>query len=98
MLNNLKSRWDAALASRNRDLDGTAFIQRAMAARRLRRRRRAAIAELESLPDYLLDDIGIARADIPRAVDGLIAGGTRPIAPTRAQPVEEPRDRLRRAA
>ncbi|HEX7072641.1 MAG TPA: DUF1127 domain-containing protein [Hyphomicrobiaceae bacterium] len=34
--------------------------------------RRRAIAELESLSDRELKDIGIARHDIPRAVDGLI--------------------------
>lgn len=34
--------------------------------------RRAAIAELRALPDHLLTDIGLDRAAIPSAVDGLL--------------------------
>lgn len=34
--------------------------------------RRAAIAELRALPDHLLADIGLVRAGIPAAVDGLL--------------------------
>ncbi|MDH3715676.1 MAG: DUF1127 domain-containing protein [Gammaproteobacteria bacterium] len=34
--------------------------------------RRAAIAELHRLPDHLLADIGLVRAGIPAAVDGML--------------------------
>ena len=34
--------------------------------------RRTAIAELRALPDHLLSDIGLNRAGIPSAVDGLL--------------------------
>ncbi len=34
--------------------------------------RRTAIAELRALPDHLLTDIGLDRASIPAAVDGLL--------------------------
>jgi len=34
--------------------------------------RRAAIAELRALPDHLLADIGLDRAGIPSAVDGMM--------------------------
>jgi len=36
-------------------------------------KRRAAIAELRKLPDHLLADIGLVRAGIPTAVDGMLS-------------------------
>ena len=36
--------------------------------------RRRAIAQLRELPDYLLDDLGIVRSEIPETVDGLMHG------------------------
>ena len=35
-------------------------------------KRRTAIAELRRLPDHLLSDIGLVRAGIPAAVDGMM--------------------------
>jgi uncharacterized protein YjiS (DUF1127 family) len=37
--------------------------------------RRVAIAELRRLPDHLLADIGLVRAGIPAAVDGILRHG-----------------------
>ncbi len=76
------------------------FIQRTLIAPMLRRRRRrAAIAELEAMTDQLLADIGISRGEIPRVVGGLIAGDARATAPrTPSARVEELRERMRRAA
>lgn len=99
MLDHLRARWRAAIASLNRDRAAALVVRRALGALRLRRRRRVAIADLESLCDHLLDDIGVSRAEIPRVVDGLIAGHRRLVAPpTAIVPAEEPRDPLRRAA
>jgi uncharacterized protein YjiS (DUF1127 family) len=99
MFDHLRARWRAAVASPNRDPGATPVVGRALAALRLRRRRRAATADLESLCDHLLDDIGISRAEIPRVVDALIAGHSRPVAPPAPlAPAEEPREPLRRAA
>jgi uncharacterized protein YjiS (DUF1127 family) len=99
MFDHLRARWRAAIASLNRDPDATPVVRRPLAALRLRRRRRAAIADLESLCDHLLDDIGVSRAEIPRVVDGLIAGHSRPVAPaTPLVPADEPPAPLRRAA
>ncbi len=47
-------------------------------------RRQAAIRSLQSLPDWVLVDIGIERGHIPNAVDDLLANGAqRPAAPAR---------------
>lgn len=100
MLNHLKTHWDTKVRFRSGDLEGTHFIQRSIMAPLLqRRRRRAAIAQLQSLTDHLLADIGISRGDIPRVVEGLISRDARAAAPqTPISAAEEPRDQLRRAA
>lgn len=99
MFDHLRARWHAAIASPNRDSEAMPVVRRAFAALRLRRRRRAATADLESLSDHLLDDIGVSRAEIPRVIERLIAGHPGPVAPpTRLAPADEPREPLRRAA
>lgn len=66
------------VASERGDLERMSFIQRAIIAPlRRRRRRHKQIAQLESLSDHLLDDIGLSRAAIIRAVDAMIAGDRR---------------------
>jgi uncharacterized protein YjiS (DUF1127 family) len=73
------------------------LVRRAIIAPLLRRRRRrAAMADLEALSDHLLADIGLARNDIPKAVDALLTRD--PAAPVRQRPVTPPREALRRAA
>ena len=53
-------------------------------------RRQAAIRSLESLPDWVLTDIGIERGRIPESVDNLLAqSGQRPAA--RARPAVAPK-------
>ena len=53
-------------------------------------RRQAAIRSLQSLPDWVLADIGIERGRIPASVDDLLANGAqRPAAP--AQPTAAPK-------
>jgi len=52
-------------------------------------RRQAAIRSMQSLPDWVLADIGIERGHIPASVDDLLANGAqRPAAP--AQPTAAP--------
>ena len=46
-----------------------------MAALRKGWQRQAAIRSLQSLPDWILADIGIERGRIPESVDGLLAHG-----------------------
>ncbi|HMQ91658.1 MAG TPA: GreA/GreB family elongation factor [Amaricoccus sp.] len=80
-------------------LGRTTFIRRAVAAALRRHHRRKAIAQFESMSDHLLDDIGLARGDIPRVVDAMIDGEPRgTLAPTPLQSFKAPRDQLRRAA
>lgn len=72
-----------ALARRGRCLRSAAMLSAGRAvsaafksvydALRARYRRQQAIAELSRLNDVLLADIGIARADIPLVIDGLIS-------------------------
>ena len=97
MLHHLKTRQDARVASRSEDPERTHFVKRALLWLYLRRRRRKAIADLESLSDHLLADIGVSRNEFPRVVDALLSGAagaaTQPVAR-----VEEPRDPLRWAA
>jgi uncharacterized protein YjiS (DUF1127 family) len=53
----------------------TTFIHRKIIQPWLRRGlRRAAIAQLEGMPDYLLDDIGIERDHIPLVADSIVSG------------------------
>jgi uncharacterized protein YjiS (DUF1127 family) len=65
-----------------------------------RRRRRAAIADLDRLCDRLLDDIGLSRNDIPVAVDALLERD--PAADPRREAIvtasAQPREAARRAA
>lgn len=66
------------VASERGDFKRMSFIQRAIIAPlRRRRRRHKQIAQLESLSDHLLDDIGLSRAAVTRAVDAMIAGDRR---------------------
>lgn len=60
--------------------------------------RRRATANLQSLTDGQLADIGLSRNDIPRVVEGLIwpKGEAAPV-PAHA-PAEQPSDELRKAA
>jgi uncharacterized protein YjiS (DUF1127 family) len=61
--------------------------------------RRRAIIEIQLLDDRQLRDIGIARNDIPRVVDGLFHPMNRTV-PVRSPlaPEAEPRSQLREAA
>jgi uncharacterized protein YjiS (DUF1127 family) len=64
-----------------------------------RRRRRIAIAQLRSLDDRLLADIGVMRGQIELAVDGLLASrGEGWSRPTRRLPRAAPRHELPLAA
>jgi uncharacterized protein YjiS (DUF1127 family) len=65
-----------------------------------RRRRRIAIAQLRTLDDHLLADIGVTRGQIELAVDGMLSRRgkslSRPV--ERSVPAEEAPDELRMAA
>ena len=103
MLDHLETRRDARVAIRSRGLERARFIQRIIMAiiapMQRRRRRRAAIADLEALTDQLLADIGISRDEIPRVVEGLVSGDARAAFPqVPVAGVEEPGDQLRWAA
>ena len=70
MLRILRTPWNAALSPR----DLANAVHRSVVVPVLRRRaRRSAIAALEGMADLLLDDIGVSRHDIPKAVDGMLA-------------------------
>ena len=94
------TRSEALPALRRGSLERMLFIQRnVIAPMQRRRRRRAAVADLEGLTDQLLSDIGISRDEIPRVVEGLVSGDARAASPQApVAPGEEPRDHLRRAA
>jgi len=64
------------------------------------RRRRIAIAQLRTLDDHLLADIGLTRGQIEQAVDGMLSRRGEPfLRPVeRGVPAEEARDELRMAA
>jgi uncharacterized protein YjiS (DUF1127 family) len=88
---------DARIAASRRDKpERTNLLSRAILALRLRRRRRRAIADLESLTDHLLADIGLSRNEIPQAVDSLLSGAG--AAPQPVTVVAAPGEPLRRAA
>jgi uncharacterized protein YjiS (DUF1127 family) len=64
-----------------------------------RRRRRIAIAQLRSLDDHLLADIGLARGQIELAVDGMLARRDKTCSrPVTGVPAEEARHDLPMAA
>jgi uncharacterized protein YjiS (DUF1127 family) len=65
-----------------------------------RRRRRIAIAQLRSLDDHLLADIGLARGQIELAVDGMLSrrGKTCPRPVGQGVPAEKARHELPMAA
>lgn len=91
------TRSGALPALRRGNLKRMRFIQRnVIEPMQRRRRRRAAVADLERLSDQLLADIGISRAEIPRVVDGLVSRDRRAASPV--APGEEARDHLRQAA
>ena len=91
------TRSEALPALRRGNLRRMLFIQRnVIEPMQRRRRRRAAVADLERLSDQLLADIGISRAEIPRVVDGLVSRDRRAALPV--APGEEARDHLRQAA
>ena len=97
MPHHLTTRPDASVfASRTGNPEPAHFVKRAILALRRRRKRRKAIADLESLTDHLLDDIGLSTNEIPRAVDGLLASAG--AAPQPVAIAQEPREPLRRAA
>lgn len=62
-----------------------------------RRRRRIAIAQLKRLDDWILDDIGVRRNDIGRAVDAILAGRDAAASPPSMQRDRPRRDRGSRA-
>lgn len=66
----------------------------------LRRRRSSAIAQLRSLDDHLLADIGLTRGQIEQAVDGMLPrrgeSFSQPV--ERSVPAEEAHDELPQAA
>ena len=96
MLRVLRTPWHAALSPR----DLANAVHRSVVVPVLRRRaRRSAIAALEGMADLLLDDIGVSRHDIPKAVDGMLARdfpSVLPEPPAAAAP--EPGMELRRVA
>jgi uncharacterized protein YjiS (DUF1127 family) len=65
-----------------------------------RRRRRIAIAQLRSLDDHLLADIGLTRGQIEQAVDGMLPRRREPFSRPveRSVPAEEARNELQMAA
>lgn len=63
-----------------------------------RRRRRIAIAQLKAMDDRLLADIGVARGEIERAVDGMLSLRRAGRPAERQAPAEESRPELPLAA
>jgi uncharacterized protein YjiS (DUF1127 family) len=73
MLDQPRTRPNDPVAPRAAAPRRLSLVQRTILAPLLRRRRRrAAIADLEGLSDHLLADIGLSRNDIPKAVDALL--------------------------